>query len=118
MKKIVFIGIVIVSLLVIKNLSFSIYNLWGKKDLIILAQKELEEEEQRNRKLRKQLEIAEKDSFVEQEARNKLFLVQPGENIIVLPNATASSEKNVLNSSSKKNWQLWLALFFKPAKNQ
>lgn len=110
MKKAIFILIVIVLLVVINGLIHSILDTYSKKDLLTTAQKELEAEKLKNSKLKSQLSFVQTNQFVEEEARNKLFLVKPGEQHVVI-------SEDLLTKTSQKpqnlpNWQQWLKLFF------
>lgn len=113
-KRLVFFGFIIVSLVVINNLAHSIYDLWHKKDLIVKAKQELAREKKENDELRKKLKIAQDPQFVEKEARDRLFLAKPGENVVVIPSgvlaARSSSDGQV--SPKQANWQKWWKLFF------
>src|SRR3990167_7781641 len=86
MKKILFIVAIVASIFIINSLVRSIYDLWKKQDLITQAQKELEREKHQN------------NQFVEEEARNKLLLVKPGEESVIIPQDLLSSQ-----SSQRKN---------------
>lgn len=110
MKRVIFFIILIISLLIIKNLVFSIYNLWQKQDLIFGAQKELEKEKEENKTLKSKLTYASSNEFIEEEARNKLFLVKTGEKEVVLPPLSLQTEKKV--SAQNQNWQKWIELLF------
>lgn len=96
------------------NLSISIYTLWQKRDVIVNAQKELEEQKRENKELKKQYEEAKKPQFIEQEARDKLLLVKPGESEVILPPISPQAPSSNKNSSLDKapNWQKWWKLFF------
>lgn len=113
-KKILFLTIIIASVLISNNLIHSIYTLWQKKDLMVQAQHELEEEKQKNRELKKQLSLVTDDSFVEQEARDKLFLAKPGEGVVVIPTGVLSASASVTLKpvETKPNWQQWWETFF------
>lgn len=112
MKKIIFFAALIILLFIINSFSHSIYSLWQKKDLITIAQQTLEKEKEKNQRLKSQLEIVKGEKFVEEEARNKLFLVKPGESQILIPKdlsgTLSAKEKNKVESNFKK----WLKLFF------
>ena len=114
MKKVAFLVILFISLFIIKNFITSIYSLWQKQDLIVQAKFDLETEEKKNQELKNKLSLAKLPQFTEEQARNRLFLVKPGENQIVLSqelwNATDSSRNKSLDNSP--NWQKWLNLFF------
>lgn len=108
MKKFVFIASVIVLLIVINNLGRSIYDLLKKQDILTLAGKELENEKIENARLKRELAKADDPSFVEKEARDKLFLVQPGEAEVILPEVKkeAKGTKKELPTPQK-----WLKIF-------
>ncbi len=112
MKKIVFFGIVVVSALVINNLVHSIYDLWKKKDLLVSAQKELDLEKQKNQMLKSQLKIVKTNEFVEQEARNKLFLVKEGEQEVLIQKDLLVSPSAKEKQDNSPNWKKWWELFF------
>lgn len=110
MKKIGFFVILVASLLIIKNLLVSIYSLWQKQDLLVHAQKELEKEKEQHQKLKSKLSFAESPEFIEEQARNNLFLVRPEEQGILLPPVPLKEEKK--QAAEKANWQKWMDLFF------
>ena len=111
MKKIGYIITVIVLLLVINGLLQSIFDLWQKQDLLASAKNELQMQKNKNTKLKAELSYVKTQSFVDETARNKLFLVKPGEEDVIIPS-------NMINSSGKAavkntpNWQKWLKLFY------
>jgi cell division protein FtsB len=109
-KKAIFIVVVIVLLVVINNLVRSIYDIWSKQDLLNQAQKELTKEESKNQKLKAELSYVKTQKFIEEEARNKLFLVKPGEQQVLIPNKSMESSKTQVKQTP--NWQKWLQLFF------
>jgi len=109
-KKAIFLIAVIVFLLVINNLVRSIYDIWNKQDLLNQAQKELIREESKNQKLKAELSYVQTSKFVEEEARNKLFLVKPGEQQVLIPNKASESSK--IQTKQSPNWQQWFNLFF------
>ncbi len=113
MKRIVFFIILALSILIINNLVRSIYTLWQKYDLVTLAQKEQNRQKQKNQRLKSQLSHVQTKEFIEEQARNKLFLVKPGEQEVLIP-------QDLINDSSPSaqaikddpNWKKWLGLFF------
>lgn len=109
MKKVLYFSAVIVCLLVINNLLHSIYDLWHKQDLVVSAQKDLEKQKEENKRLKLHLTQVNSDKFVEQEARDKLLLVKPGESGVILPDVASKVTKKEVNLP---NWQKWLKLFF------
>ena len=114
MKKVLYLLILIISLFVINNLIRSISNLWQKHDLIGEAQKELLKEKNNHQRLQDQLDRAKRSEFVEEEARNKLFMVKPGERVVVLGNLSsdADQKKSNIKEYSIPTWKQWWNLFF------
>jgi cell division protein FtsB len=114
MKKVVYLLILIVSLFIINNLIRSIFSLWQKHDLIGEAQKELQQEKNENQRLQDQLDRVKRAEFVEEEARNKLFMVKPGEKVVIMGNTPSSADQK--RSASKvvsiPTWRQWWNLFF------
>lgn len=113
MKKILFIVAIVASVFIINSLVRSIYDLWGKQDLITKAQDELAREKRENLDLRSKLSKAQSNQFVEEEARNKLLLVKPGEEQVILPQdllvSQSSQRKNI---DKRSNFRKWWDLFF------
>src|SRR5258707_748019 len=106
LKKIGFFAIIFISAIIINNLVHSIYTLWQKKALISQSAQELSREEKRNQDLKKQLALAGKPEFIEEQARDKLFLVKPGEGVIVMPSQyiQASPSAAPVPSDTRPNW--------------
>ncbi len=113
-KKIAFFIIIIISLFIINNLVHSIYTLYQKKNLVLDAKIEVEKQEKENLELKNKLSQARDPEFVEQEARNKLFLAKPGDEIIVVSkdDLEASSSVKPKMPDTRPNWQKWWELFF------
>lgn len=113
MKKITFVLFVIISIFVINSLLRSIFNLWHKKDLVTVAQKELNKELEENKKLKSQLSFVESKEFVEEAARNKLFMVLPGEQkVLIDKNSSDSTSSARKEQQGSPNWKKWWELFF------
>lgn len=112
MKKVGFILLVIVLLLIINGLLHSIYDLWQKQDLLTSAQKELDVQKLKNAKLKGQLSYVQSPQFIDEEARNKLFLAKPGEQQVLISKDLVSINKQREVEKSIPNWQKWLKLFF------
>lgn len=107
-KRLIFIGFVIVSLLVIHGLATSIYDLWHKQDLIKNQNSSYERNLAENRELKAKLKQVQTQEFIEEEARNKLFLSKPGEKEILLPSPTSTPSTQTVYVP---NWQKWLEFF-------
>ena len=113
MKKAVYIVAVIVLVLMINGLLHSIYDIWHKQDLLTTAQKQLDREKLLNQKLKGELSFAQTPQFLEEQAYNKLFLVKPGEQeVLISPNLTQNQNSAQKQTQNTPNWQQWLNLFF------
>lgn len=114
MKKTIFFIIVVASVFIIKNLIGSIYTLWNKQELLSQTERTLEKEQQKNKRLKDQLSYVKSSEFLEEEARNKLFLVKPGEREVVISSKLlhASSSAQIIPVEPKANWKKWIDLFF------
>lgn len=111
MKKILFFGFIIIALFIIKNLAFSIYDIWQKKDVLEAAKKELESEKRKNLTLKSELSLKQSQEFIEEEARNKLFLSKTGESEVVLPHIQDEQQPQV-SLDDRSNLEKWQDLFF------
>lgn len=113
-KKIVFFTIVVASLFVINSLVHSIYSLWQKQSLVVDARRSLEQEQKKNQKLKDDISMVNKRQFIEEEARDKLFLAKPGEKVIVMPSVVlqSSASASVSSVDMRPNWKRWWELFF------
>jgi cell division protein FtsB len=112
MKRIAFVLLVIVLLLIINGLIHSIFDLWQKQDLLTSAQKELNLEQLKNTKLKSNLSYVQSQQFIDVEARNKLFLAKPGEQQVFISSDLTNANKEVTKREDIPNWQKWLQLFF------
>ena len=106
MKRVGFLIVVIVSLIIINGLIHSIYSLWNKQDLIKDANNRLAEERAENTKLKAKLKEVNSPEFIEEEARNKLFLVKPGESPVILPDLSPTPKPK--KEENIPNYQKWL----------
>ncbi len=113
MKRIIFAILVFSLSLVIVGLARSIYDLWKKQDLVISYQKQLVKQKNENQTLKQKLSLTNNPKFVEQQARDNLFLSKPGEQNILIPSGL------LISSSSARpiedlipNWKKWWNLFF------
>jgi cell division protein FtsB len=115
LKKIVFFVFIVFSLFIINDLSHSIYNLWQKNDLIDRARRTLNTEKKTNDELKSRLKEVGQPQFVEKEARNKLFLVKPGEGVVVVEPTVymqASPSSMIKSMERESNWKQWWEMFF------
>lgn len=112
MKKLIIIALLLASLYIIQNLVRSIYNFWSKQDLFVAAQIDLKQKKEENERLKKEVERVKDPDFIEKEAREKLFLVKPGERIVLLPTTNNDSTQSAYKQQKREaNWKQWLHLF-------
>jgi cell division protein FtsB len=112
MKKVAYIIVVIVLLLMINGLFHSIYDIWHKQDLLVSAQKQLDREKLLNQKLKGELSFAQTPQFLEEQTHNKLFLVKPGEQQVLISQTLKNQNQPQKQNQNVSNWQQWLQLFF------
>lgn len=114
MKRTIIIIASVSLLAIVANFSQSIYNLWHKRDLLSQAQNELKLAQKEHAQLQKQLAIVRSKQFVEEQARDKLFMVKPGESSVIIPQTLlpTSSPLKKGEEAKKPNWQQWSSLFF------
>lgn len=114
MKRIIFLASLIASLFVLNSLVRSTSSLWQKQEFLVKAQKELERKKAENEELKKRLSQVQSQEFIEKEARNKLFLVRPGESQVLIPEDLLKASESAKGKSKdqKPNWQKWWELFF------
>ena len=109
-KKVAFFITIVVCLVVINSLAHSIFDLWNKQDVVVRARQELDQEKQKNEELKVQLGYVKSNEFVEEEARNKLFLVKPGESDVIIPQ-NLIKKKEVKPPPPPPVWKQWVNLF-------
>lgn len=113
MKRIIFLGIIIVLFFIILHLITSIYTLWHKQDLLTNANEQLAQEKKTNAKLHQQLTQVNSPQFIEKEARDKLLMVKPGESeVFIDQNLLKASASAAKKEEAKPYWQQWIDLFF------
>lgn len=111
MKKILFFAGILICVVTINGLARSIYDLWHKQDVVVSARIELEKEKKENERLKQQLVLVNSQEFIESEARNKLLMVKPGEEGVIVP-SDLIEKKAPKKVSEPPNWQKWINLFF------
>lgn len=113
MKKLFFFVFVIISALIINNLIHSIYSLWNKDDVVRGEQLWLEKEKQKHNQLTARLTFVKSQEFIEEEARNKLFMGKSGEaEVLIDPKLIANALAKERKSEALPPWQQWMNLFF------
>lgn len=112
-KKIIYIVVVVVLVLMINGLLHSIYDTWHKQDLLTSAQNQLDRLKTENQKLKAGFSYAQTPQFLDEQAHNKLFLVKPGEELVLIsPGLTQNQNSTNKPAQNIPNWQQWLNLFF------
>lgn len=118
LKRILYFVIIIAAFFILHNLAQSLYTVWQKKDLILEAQHTLEREKKENREMKAKLAQAKGQDFVEEEARDKLFMAKPGEKILIIPTSAVEGAKSSKPKPKdmRPNWQKWQEVFFNEGK--
>ena len=114
MKRIIFFTILILCVISIVHSISSIATLLKKQELLIKAQNQLQIAQNKNKKLKVESKLVQDQSFIEEEARNKLFMVKPGESTIIIPKGLiVSGDSGAVHTSIQKPyWQQWIGTFF------
>lgn len=81
--------------------------------MLVIAQKQLQKEQTENKALKQQFKQVTVSGFVEEEARNKLFMVKPGEQEVLLSKETTTPTKqSQAAKDTRPYWEQWLTVFF------
>lgn len=102
--------VIIVLLLLIKGLISSIMSVQSRSALLSVLQQELSQKKTEHSYLAQKLVIAKTDTFVEKEARTKLGLVKPGEEVVI--DQKVQKDKQQVTPMELPNWEKWQKLFF------
>jgi cell division protein FtsB len=113
-KKIVYFGFIIICLFIIYDLVHSIYHLWQKNELLERRQQAFLVEKRKNAEFKSKLSVVTAPEFIEEEARNKLFLVKPGEGIVVVaPTVFVQASRSAsVKRDTRPYWKQWVETFF------
>lgn len=115
-KRLLNLAILIIGIGLIINLSRDIYRLLGADDQIELAEVGLEELKKERQELLELEKYYQSEEFIEEEARNKLNMVRPGEAVVILPpnvGELVGSERGESDGGEPlPNWQRWWNLYF------
>ena len=105
--------IILVGIGLIVNLSRDILRLLRSADEIRLAAQKVEELQEESEGLAQKKEYYQSESFIEEEARNKLNMAKVGETVVILPPNLKEVIGRKENQLTKplSNWQQWLNLF-------
>ena len=77
---------------------------------MVKAKRELEREKQESQRLKVQFSYVKSEEFVESEARDRLFMVKPGESGVIVPQDLIKKKKEK-REIELANWQRWINLF-------
>lgn len=108
-KSLLLIGIVLVLLWVIKNISTSILTLRQNSHIVTDLKQQEEAEKRKKQLLQQQLYFVNTPQFIENEAREKLGMVKPGEHIVLIP---PHENQQKITYDTTPNWKKWWNLFF------
>ena len=116
-RRIVRFIVIVVSMVIVINLSRSIWDLWRRRDILGERQEVLRRTQEENKRLQSELEYAQSPEFIEQEARNRLGLGREGEEVILIRPINKSDQSDQLKSTEKQEekgpkWKKWWRLFF------
>lgn len=111
MKRIIPFILIAVLLLIIKSIIESIVTLQQNSQIVQQLKTEKDTAIKRQEFLSQELYYVKTNDFIENEAREKLGMVKPGEHVILIPPTSANSaptkkEENI------PNWEKWRRLFF------
>jgi len=109
--KIVFGAIAVIILsIIIKNSTQEILEIKENGSFIADLEKEFKTKQNHNKFLKEQLKYVQTDDFIENEARNRLGLVQNGE-VVIQEKFEPSYKKQIKENLEKPNWRQWIDLF-------
>jgi len=105
--------IIIVGIGLIVNLSRDILRLLRAADELKLAAQKVEELQKEGESLTQKKNYYQSETFIEEEARNKLNMAKEGETVVILPPNLKEvlGEKENLSAKPLPNWRQWLNLF-------
>lgn len=89
----------------------TILELWQRRDIVLVRERELSKIQQDNMQLEKKILDMKSESYVERIARDQLGMIKEGETIVMLPeNVSFSGVQHTQKFVS--NWRQWWGLFF------
>lgn len=114
-KKIAFLGILVLLLGFFYSLGKQIYDSLEVSNRLDQETEQLVKLQQKNNELKKKLAEVGTINFIEQQARDKLNQARPNETVIIIP---PQEIDKILGAQKEKiaevipNWSAWLKLFF------
>ena len=79
---------------------------------MVQAQQQLQQEKKEHVTLQQQYHVVSNPSFIEEEARNKLFMTKAGEQEVLIAQSSSQEMKKEVEKDMRPNWQQWVNLFF------
>jgi cell division protein FtsB len=100
-------------LYLIASFSHSLYELWNKQEAVTREQQKVESARAANDKLKNELRYVQSDQFVEEQAREKLGMVKPGETVVIIQDKALLEATKSANPTPTPlpNPLQWLSLF-------
>lgn len=83
----------------------------GTSQKVDEAEVGLEQLKKENESLKNELQYKSSNRFAEEEIRNKLGMVKPGETEVIIPKPEGSSDAQSGSGAQIPNWQKWRDLF-------
>ena len=113
-KKIVIFTITLIGLGLIIGLTRDISRLLRAGDRVKLVEEKAQKLKEEQQKLLEKKAYYLSEEFIEEEARNKLNMVRPGETVVILPPNLAQVLGREEESAAPEipNWRKWWNLFF------
>jgi len=105
------IAVTIISLGLAVTAGRTIIELWQRRDVVSVRERELRKIQAENDALEGKLTDMASDAYVESVARDQLGMIREGETIVMLPEGVVHTEKNG-SDQDLPNWRKWWRLFF------
>ncbi|TSC85339.1 MAG: septum formation initiator [Microgenomates group bacterium Gr01-1014_16] len=97
------------SLLAVRT-GVNVWRLYKAGDRVGEARKELAETQAEQEQLKSRLEYVQSEEFIEREAREKLGLGKPGEEVVIVPTPIRNQESGI-KIQDEPNWRKWWRLY-------
>jgi len=104
--------LLIIGIFICFGLFTSIIENFQRTDMVGQRETVLRAEEQKNKALMNQLKEATSASFIEEQARDKLGLVKPGDTVVFIGNGQQETSVQQAPGENLTRWQKWWELFF------
>ncbi|OGD61954.1 hypothetical protein A2160_01160 [Candidatus Beckwithbacteria bacterium RBG_13_42_9] len=116
-RRIIKFFLVVIALIFIVNLTQDLLRLWRAGDRIQQQKQKLAAEQAENAKLKQEQYYLGSQFFFEEQIRDKLNMVKPGEVIVILPlNSGSPQPEGIIlqrgETETLPTWRQWLNLFW------